>query len=366
MPLLGTAATIDSAAASVAAAPSAFNFSALTIGAIRWDAWYSSTQGSVSQQAQAVLSPSQYQARAPWFSNVLSTSSIVSVGNQSNMDSEIGYATAAGLKFRAFNEYTASHDPDLRLAWSLYQSSVFKSKINWTWISDIGNLGSTGNFSSQVTAYVKNFQDPQYQTVLGGRPLWFLIWNASNFSSLWGSSYSNLAAMITSLRAATVAAGLQTPYIVVMDSIAGVATEMSSIGADAISYYNNSNVGNYAALVASNEAKWSTYAATGEPFIPTAIVGWDYRPFITTPEPWYNTGTGSINTYTADGAVTQVAQHIRDGAAYVKANPAIVPSSVLLIYAWDECAEGGANMLIPTLGDPPPSSLLAAVASVLT
>ena len=332
-------------------------------GAIRWDAWYFNSPGTVSQQAQAVLSPAQYQARAPWFSSV-SHSGISSVGTQANMDSEIGYAAAAGLKFWAFNEYTASHDPDLRLAWSLYQSSALKSKINWAWISDIGNLGSTGNFASQVTAYVKNFQDAQYQTVLGGRPLWFLNWNASNFAADWGSSYSNLAAMITALRAATVAAGLQTPYIVVMDSATNVVAEMTGIGADAISYYNASNYGTYAQLVAANEAIWKTYAAKGESFIPTAVVGWDRRPFITTPEPWYNTGTETITQFTADGTVQQVAQHIQDGAVYVGGNPSIAQSGVLLIYAWDECAEGGANMLIPTLGNPPPSSLLAAVGSV--
>lgn len=339
-------------------------------GAIRWDAWYENTPGDTCAQAQQVLSPAAWQNRAPWFAQVSSPYVLTAIGTQADMDAEIGYAQAAGLKFWAFNEYAVgSPSICIKQSWNLYQASSLKSQIKWTWVSDIGNLGSTGNYSTQVAGYITNMQDPQWQTVLSGRPLWFLFWNASNFSSHWGSSLSNLGAMITAVRAAATAASIGNPYIVIMNgNLTQAVQELKGVGADAIGYYNSSNYGTYSSLVSRNEAQWASFSNTGQSMIPTAVVGWDRRPFYQQPQSWYNQGSApyvGMAEYTADGTVTAVADHIQDGVTWVQGHSSADPSAVLLVYAWSECAEGGANNLIPTLGDPPPSALLTALSAFL-
>ena len=341
-------------------------------GAIRWDAWYENTVGDVCAQAQTVLNPLAWQARAPWFAQAAGDYGLTIVGSQANMDSEIGYAHGAGLKFWAFVEYPVG-DPSvcLRQAWTLYQASSAKANINWTWISDLSDLGSTGNYSSQVAKYVSNFQDPQWQTVSSGRPLWFILWDG-NFASHWGSSYANVAAMITALRAAALAASLGNPYIVVLNTntnITQAVQEASGIGADAAGSYGASYWGAYVGgLVTRAENSWTTLANTGFPVVPTAVVGWSPAPFFQQPQSWYDLGNSpfvGMNEVTIDGSVTQVANHIQDGVTWVQGHASADPSAVLLIYAWDECAEGGGNMLIPTVGNPPPSSLLSALSGFL-
>ncbi len=336
-------------------------------GAIRWDAWYEATQNDVPDQAQQCLSLNEYQSRAPWFAqrgnNVLRA-----VGVQANMDAEIGYASGAGLKYWAFNEYSVGNP--LRNGWNLYQSSSLKSGMKWCWISQLNYLGTTSNFATQVTNYIANFKDPQYQTVLGGRPLWFLSWSTANFNGSWGGSYSNLAAMITALRAAASTAGVGNPYIVVMDSSTNAPVEASAIGADAISYYNVSNYGTYPALVSRNEVNWTTYAAAAGAlgFIPTAVCGWDRRPFYARPQSWYNPGASpyvNMFLYTADGVVSQVAQHIQDCVTWVLGHSTADPAAAMLIYAWNEHVECGGNCLNPTIGNPPPSTLLSALSAFL-
>jgi hypothetical protein len=244
-------------------------------GAIRWDGWYEATQNDMPDQAQQCLSLVEYQSRAPWFAQVAGSNVLRIVGSQANMDAEIGYAAGAGLKFWAFNEYGVGNP--LRNGWNLYQSSSFKSQMKWCWISQLNYLGSTSNFSTQVANYISNFKDPQYQKVMGNRPLWFLFWSAANFNGSWGGSYTNLAAMITALRAAATATSIGNPYIVVMDSSTNAPLEAAGIGADAVGYYNASNYGAYSNLVSNNEANWTTFskAAGNLGFIPTAVCGWD-------------------------------------------------------------------------------------------
>ncbi len=336
-------------------------------GAIRWDAWYEATPNDVPDQAQQCLSLNEYQSRAPWFAqkgqNVLRA-----VGTQANMDAEISYAVGAGLKFWAFDESGVGNP--LRSGWTLYQASSLKSQIKWCWISQPGNMGSTGNYAGQVANYITNFRDSQYQTVLGGRPLWFVLWNASTFSSAWGSSYANLAAMISAVRTAASAAGVGNPYIVVMDSVTASPVEAVGIGADAINYYNASNYGNYASLVSRNEAAWTSYAAAAGAldFIPTAVCGWDRRPFYARPQSWYNPGASpyvNMFLYTSDGTVSQVAQHIQDCVTWVRGHSTADPAAAMLIYAWNEHVECGGNCLNPTVGNPPPSTLLSALSAFL-
>lgn len=354
-------------------------------GAIRFDSWYT-TGDIVSDGAQNFLSPQAYQYRAPWFCQAKNVSQLTCTGSQALMDIEIQCAANANLKFWAF-DYAAPGNP-LNIAWGFYQTSSFRALMNFCWITNLSSMGSTGNFTTQVNGFAANYQLGSYQTVLSGRPLHFILWSTAIFAQNWSSNYTNVAAMITALRAAAATAGVGNPFIVVLSNpfTNTPATIASAIGADATSFYNTSNVGTYSALVNRCESEWTSQAAFASGaslgFVPTAVTGWDIRDIIQSPAVWYpepytyqaapSPLVGMLG-YAQPGTISQVATHVGDCVTFTKANAAVCASTAMLICAWDECAEeGGATTgggLIPTIGDPVQggntTNMLTALATVL-
>jgi hypothetical protein len=327
--------------------------SGVIAGAIRWDAWYNVS--SPSGYAQRSLGPMAWENRAPWFCTAHPTDNLIDANGdrQLIMDLEIGYAAAAGLKFWAFDQYDpASANAPLLTAWKFYQQSTLNAQINWCWIALADSLfGSTGNYSAQVAQYVSWFQQSNYQKVLVGRPLLFLFF--TTFPS-FGNDATNFAAAISALRGACTSAGLASPYIVVMGPPASASTAMQAIGADAISHYlGGIPLGvagaTYASLINTSVTYWGQYLATGNQVIPTVQMGWDKRPRIQNPVPW---DPSPSSDYVMPGTIAERVSLLQSAVNFVNANPAACASKAVIIYAWDECDEGG-GALIPTIGDPP-------------
>lgn len=341
-------------------------------GAIRWDAWYATNSVSASS-AQNALSPPAYQFRAPWFSTLVNANWLQSNGSQANMDIEIQCAANAGLKYWAFDQFDTGNA--FTNAWNLYQASSFNSQINWCWVSGGGLLGSTGNFSAQVAQLVTWFQQTNYQKVLTNRPV--LYFDFTTVPAQFGGVLANFTAMLTALQSACATAGLGNPYIVVLGGVPGNNTFKIAIGADAISAYAgvvttpSNQPDTYAQLIAGTEGFWTQCANTGSPIVPVCCMGWDIRPRQQNPPPFelpIPPPYSSLLNYFTAGSNTQRVQHIQDAVTYVLANPTIVPTTLILIYSWTECDEGG-GCLIPTLGDPPQggntTNVLTALAAVL-
>jgi hypothetical protein len=163
-------------------------------------------------------------------------------------------------------------------------------------------------------------------------------------------------------------AGLGEPYIVILDTAQG-GQIVEQTGASALSSYasgfRKSAYAPYRSLDEQTRQYWSTLAKTGEPIIPIAMVGWDTRPKMEHPLPWEAKTAATkpdLTQYFVLPTPTELADHIRAATEYIDRNRDVCPSKVLLIYSWDECAEGGG--LIPTLGDPA-GSYLSAIARVL-
>jgi hypothetical protein len=346
----------------------AYAASGITAGAIRWDAWYSGAGSAL--QAQYALGPSVWQSRAPINCSAASAFAITCAATQTAMDAEIAAAVSGGLKFWAFDQYASNSS--LTPAWSLYQSSTHKNDINWCWISALSLMGSTGSFTSTNASFVAQFQQSNFQKVTvttANRPVLFIAYSTADLASNWGNSLTNVAAMITDLRAQTVAAGLGTPYIVVFSGTpATAAAVVTAIGADAISSYNppipSTYAGTYAALDTSTQTYWATLAGASSQIVPIAINGWDPRPRRIRPEAFSGASKAFIgmNNYAAISTNTEFANHLQAAVTYINAHPTVVPSTLLLIYAWTECDEGGC--ITPTIGDPT-GSKLSAIASVI-
>lgn len=343
--------------------------SGVIAGAIRFDAWYSA--GGNALESQNSIGPVPYQQFAPINCPAISTQKVVCSGAQAVMDAEITAAVSGGLKYWAFDQFGVSSD--LSTGFNLYQSSSLKNNINWCWISNLGQMGSTGSFSAQNAAFVAQFQQTNYQKVTvstSSRPVFYILWSTANFASNWASSYANVAAAITDLRSEALAAGLGSPYVVVMSGVpATTATIMTNIGADAISAYNSTFSvalnGIFPSLDTQTQATWAAMTATGAPTVPIAMNGWNIIPRSARPEAsvdaQYLPYVGIMQRY-AISTNAQLVTHLQAGVTYITGHSASVPSTLMLIYSWNECTEGGG--ILPTIGDPTGSKLAAIFSTI--
>lgn len=339
-------------------------------GAIRWDAWYGSTGGgtfsNVEKYVEASLGPAYWQFRAPWFANITGPNSIkigAAQGNkQSIIDLEIQAAHAMGLKYWAYVMYlTPAGLPDVSgqmNAWQLHQSSAYANLMNWCMIFQ--QPGNVDGFEGQNAQLVIYMQQANYQKVLGGRPVFF--WFVGAVNSTW-------APAIADLRAKAIAAGLANPYVVILqgqNSGTQAVASAQAVGADAISGYGIFDNGTFANLTTYAQNQWNC-AGLGQPssgctpsasssgltYVPNLMMGSDTRPRAEAPTvhstspPWEN------NAYhVTPGTNAERVAQIQAAANFVVANPSVCASTLILIYSWSECDEGG-GCLMPTIGDPP-------------
>lgn len=247
---------------------------------------------------------------------------------QSVMDQEIHYAAAAGIDYWAFVYYPLS------AARNLYLSSAYKNDVNWCAILD-GNF--TGTFDANLPPLASQFSTPNYQKVLGGRPLVYFLSGAD-------------ADKVAKLRAKAAELGVANPYVVVMGWTAqGAADLKTTVGADAVSRYATGSMSGapYSDLAAAESGLWDQYATAAGQVIPTVSTGWDKRPRYDYPVSWEPDYTGFKDTWTQQATPAQIASHLGAAVSWTKAHPASTAASTALIYAWNEFDEGG--WICPTL-----------------
>lgn len=325
------------------------------IGAIRWDGFYgaSSVAGSIAAQVAAALSPAAYNARLPFFATVSGGVASWPAATQAVMDAEIAAAALAGLGYWAFDSFQPGDV--LSTALGLYLSSAQRGLIGFCMVGQISNwnLGGGAPYAASVQRDIGLFGQPGYVHVAGGRPLYYVLDS--------GDPQAQQQAAIAWVRAQSIAAGQGTPYVVWLSGAhlsqfdnTGPAL---AVGADAAGAYAcpilRGVAQSYAQLVTDAEGDWTLRAAKALPMVPTAMAGWDQRPLVQTPQPYYPLGGyNTLTNYYAPPTPAALAQHVADLAAFVAANPAACPANVGLVYAWNEIAEGG--WLMPTwqVGNP--------------
>jgi hypothetical protein len=343
--------------------------------AIRWDPWYS--QVGTAGQAQKPLSPEKWHSRLPWFSDIRSPTDVVSVGTQADMDAELTYASNAGIKCFAYDWFASRNsNPQSRplsQAWTYHQASPNRSLVNWCPIISLSAVGSipfnSGAWQADVDEWVEHMASPNYQKIKG-RPLVFFMWADADLA-WFGHDIANFSRMIRYWRDSAASAGIGDPRFIVM---AGLPSRSAAIldrtNCDSISNYIPSPLtmrrepGSWEALVADTQAHWAAQARTGVDCVPIAITGWDPRPRIENPEPFSDRQQTDANRYFETPTDSQVAALLQAAVEFINTHPKVCSTRAMLIYSWSECSEGG-NCMIPTIGKPPPSSLLTAVARVL-
>jgi hypothetical protein len=320
------------------------------VGAIRWDGW--------NQWAhyEKCFDPPDWRYRLPFFAKITPDNKArVREDSQEVIDQEIAFARAGGLDYWAFVWYHPRgwppHSADMGRGFDFYLSSPHKRNINFCLIiSGEPHLGPRQELAETTEFLVQRFKDPNYQKVMGNRPLVYFF-EIVGIVKYMGSEEA-ARDWLKELRRKTVAAGAGDPYFVVMAfwPPSGVA-QVEKLGGDAIgaysSHYNGEPVGNkgfsYLALAERNRLQWEMGKRTGKEFIPTVNAGWDYRPMKRPEYPDRNPKDDWFNAPTPQA----LADNLCSAMKWVDENPSVCPANSVLIYAWNEMSEGG--WLVPTL-----------------
>ncbi len=320
------------------------------VGAIRWDGWYG--KGDVVKAVESSLGQPKYHFRLPWFSRVLGGDTVsINGDSQAIVELEIAYAAQAGLNYWAFVDYW-DESPDMSIALNRYLAAKDKRGIRYCLVEEGARLDKVG--TKGWSRLVEHFRNPDYQTVLDGRPLLFVFAKTRKLGKAeWDE-----------LRRQTLAAGLKAPYLVLMGWNA--EAERAELGFDAISEYACAGKGytidpeTYAKLTSHHvrEKLWDKWKRERTPCITFATSGWDTRPRQERPPQWCTWVKATPDPTppaqqkplidAATATPDELAAHLRDAIEWTKANRDINPANAIIIYAWNEHDEGG--WLQPTLG----------------
>lgn len=284
-----------------------------SVGAIRWDGW--GLEGDVGRGAERVLGPAKHRHRAPFFVAEAGLDSIrFKPYSQEIMDTEIDYAMRAGIDYWAFCWYPPGSG--LERARELYLSSARQARPKWCVI--LGTM--TFDMTRDAPWLAAEFAKPGYQKVLDGRPLVYLFTPMPR-------------ADLTTLRQLALQACGKDPYVALMAwSVTSAVQACEAVGADAITQY-----------AGGEQGRWEEYARAKE-LIPNVGLGWDPTPFRDTPMPWYPAVAADFVGTTS--TPQQVIASLESALNWIRVHPNRVPANTLLLYAWNEHAEGG--WLCPT------------------
>jgi hypothetical protein len=336
------------------------------IGAIRYDAWDAPSSG-LTQAEQAALSQAAWKHRAPFWASVVGNTVTLPAATQARMDAEIAHAVAAGLAYWAFLGWDPL-DP-ANAALNLYRSSTHRSDIGFCMIENMQGLYYLGSWLPNVARTIGLMAEPGYRMVFGDRPLLFI--NAMSDADIVArfGSMGATATVLDGIRNQCILAGVGDPYIVMMDGWHVRAASLAGYGADAVSSY--AALGQitaptpYVSLMAAVDQWRVDAAALGVHVVPPLTFGWDYRPRIGGNPLYFGAqATGDPNAYWLPPTPDEIAQHVTDAIAWLRANEPDAPAQIAIAYAWNEFTEGG--WLCPTFLSGQPAGDTARINALAT
>ena len=317
------------------------------VGAIRWDAYFGQpgmeefddvNAGIVSRTTTYDLSPKRWHYRVPFFGREINDSAVIINGDTpAVMGQELQYAADHGIQFWSFCNYPIGcremHPPDsecariqccadnvrLSYAWEQYLAHPDNHKVNFTLLLQPGYWfptslkGGNETLEQEIARYISYFKMPNYQKVLGGRPLVFLFGAAANRTDLQVLRDSTQEAI-----------GVQ-PYITSMNQQA--IPEVDAVSRYVTTGGTPSGAPFQKAIADKEAAQWDSWAASGKKVIATVSAGWDSRPRKSYPCnfssstncscPWGGAGSAA---YTIDPTMEELTAHTKAGLEWVKAH----------------------------------------------
>ena len=322
------------------------------MGAIRWDAWHGDAS-EIGRAMQKSLSPKHWHGRLPFFAEVASDGVLTIAGDSDAvMTREIAYAQAAGLDYWAFVAYGAEDAMSRGL--KRYLANPARDKVRFCMIGDASHW-QPSNFDAEAARFADLMARPNYQTVLNGRPLFYILNLALESNETAWAKAGGFSKAVESLRAAARARGLPQPYCVAMVPWPDKAKAFAETsGCDAISAYAVQSGGKgvpFADLTTYVEDFWKRSIDTGAKVVPPAMTGWDRRPRIENPVFWeHNEGwSADIERFYQAPKPVEIGNHVRKVVEWTRSHPTNAEAQVVIVYAWNEHDEGG--WLCPTRGE---------------
>jgi Glycosyltransferase WbsX len=223
-------------------------------------------------------------------------------------------------------------------------------------------VAGKAEWSSAVKEWVGYMKDPAYMRI-NGMPAFFII-DVGGMYQVFGSD-AGVSAALNELRAAAQTAGLPGVYVVGgfgqpdgtlgQNSLDGGFSIAGSDGYDAVAFYNYPFAppavnGMLPFSKLCDAARWTWYEAAHHSsiaFIPTAMAGWD-------PRPWDEREPNTNDLMWYSRTPKDVANLLADAIRWVDVNPKFRPEPapappLVLIEAWNELGEG--SYIVPTAGD---------------
>ena len=360
---------------------------AVTVGAVRWDAWYGSPgqpvwqnrwTGIVGKTVTSDIAAPKWHYRLPFFANVTGNGtqdvSVTCDGNSTAvMEAEIKYAVEYGITFWAFCQYPIGcedYDPSeadcpkiqccaanwqLSYALERYFEARNRARMNFTLILQgnnwfpVSDHGGNESIAEEAARYVRYFQMESHHKVLGGRPLIFVL----------GTGSPHFQQGLAEIKAQTKAAMGVEPYVVLMSP--GEWKKAQAMGMDAVSAYVVNRNPTKAAGASFNESiavpeaqSWAAVASEGGKIIPSITPGWDPSPREFIDLPWGDQGrTACVEKlghacYVQDPTMAELAAHTKDAVAFALAHrQSAAEANAVLIDAWNENDEG--HWVVPSL-----------------
>ncbi len=322
----------------------------VTMGVIRWDAWFTDPFNPYADN----LADKRWHGRLPFYAKVLSDTKVQIYGDtQKVVDQEIAYAKNGGVDYFVFpfhypdvREDGFRHDKMIR-ARELYLASKHKDDVKFCMLDSPGhayllNKTDPRNPNDKRTQeLIGLMKQPNYQTVVGGRPLLYLMfWNpderlGGGTKVSFFDTAENGRGWLDALRKRVMEAGLPNPYLVALaQTPEGGASIATDGGLDAISAYTSWGGPDYAGLCAAHVRFWDAMKATGVKVIPNLSAGWGGP----------RDGSGDK----LQPKPGEIAAHLQSALKWIDANPKSAEARTMLWYAWNEIDEGG--WLIPDKG----------------
>ncbi|CAF1119028.1 unnamed protein product [Adineta steineri] len=329
-----------------------------TVGVIRWDAWnlFNNQYDPISYYLHRALTPEEFHFRIPFYGSVHSPTNISFNGDIQNvMDQEILYAKHAGIDYWAFDTYCTfgSNCTTNNTYCTQYykQTSNQYCPRNPAYGLDLYLSSSSPCDVTFQQQYIDLMKQPQFQTVLGGRPLLYLFQFDNAEADICGGGWPGSGQVFQKFRQLAISQGLQNPYMVLMDfDVATVQSHASMLEFDAISTYalpGGTNEGTpFVELLHSAQQWWQSAHQIGAKMIPIAPTGWDPRPRAENPVPWVDEGPQHYFQPTVEELQTL----IRNGINFTCTYNQTAEAQTIIIYAWNECSETSGS-LIPSLGN---------------
>lgn len=313
----------------------------LQVGVIRWDNWYPESK----HNKILVATPD----RLPFFAKGVGDQVVLLGGTRPAMIAENAYARAAGIDYWLFSYFAptgsfgrdAAHMDKLNRALKAYRSLPDRGGLRYAVI--LQQTYPASDFDKLVAMLVPLLADRDYlPTAAGGVPLY--VWLPRWEETLGGSA--KVQAFFVRLRDA-LSHRLNRPVrmIAITQNLERARTHVGPGKAfSALTTYAHAPPNDGRVLSASQCAEigakfWKGALALGVDYIPNATLGWDPRPILAFPDQLYDRpkmfGACERGEFDAWRAQIAAARSVAQAGAVDREPPG------LLLYAWNEFAEGG-------------------------